>query len=135
MTEVCFQACPSSCSSSAEGCRASRPAAEILFLSLVKGGGFGSDKDLARHMSKLSFGFVAKLSPTGFKLAREVPSKTERKGGIQSLSPDVYRFIFFTITSWQALLIYTHAIDHNLASSTVIAPDTVGKLWLAGSPD
>lgn len=106
-----------------------------LFLSLVKGGGFGLDEDLARHLSKLAFGFVAKLTPNGSKLAREVLSKAERKGVILSLFQNVYRFILFTITSWQALLIYTHAIDHNLASSTGIAPDTVGKLWLAGSPE
>jgi len=69
-TEVCFQACPCSCSCSAGGCRASGPAAE---LSLVKGGEFRSDEDLARHLSKPSVGFVAKLTPTGSKLARGVP--------------------------------------------------------------
>lgn len=107
----------------------------MLFLSLVKGGGFRSDADLARHLSKLSFGFVAKLTPTGCKLARGVPSKIERKGGILILSPDVYRFIFIIIIFWQALLIYTHAIDQNLASSTGIGPDTMGRLCLAGSPE
>lgn len=29
----------------------------------MKGGGFGSDENLARHLSKLLFGFVAKLTP------------------------------------------------------------------------
>lgn len=61
----------------------------------MKGGGFRSDEDLARHLSKLSFGFVAKLAPTGCKLAREVPSKIEGKGGILILSPDEYRFVFY----------------------------------------
>lgn len=96
-TEVCFQACPYSCSCSAGGCRASGPVAEMLFLSLVKGGGFTSDEDLARHLSKLSFGFVAKLTPTGCRSARGVPSKIERKGGILILSADVYSFIFLLL--------------------------------------
>lgn len=134
-TEVCFQACPCSCSCSTGGCRASGPAAEVLFLFLVKGGGFRSDEDLARHLSKLSFGFVAKLIPTGCKLAQGIPSKIEKKGGILILSPDMYSFIFFLLLLfWQAVLIYTHAITQNLASSTGIGPDTLSRLWLAGSP-
>lgn len=132
---MCFQACPCSCSCSTGGCRASGPAAEVLFLFLVKGGGFRSDEDLARHLSKLSFGFVAKLIPTGCKLAQGIPSKIEKKGGILILSPDMYSFIFFLLLLfWQALLIYTHAITQNLASSTGIGPDTLSRLWLAGSP-
>lgn len=90
-----FQACPCSCSCSTGGCRASGSAAEVHFLSLVKGGGFRSDEDLARHLSKLSFGFVAKLTPTGCKLAQGIPSKTEKKGAILILSPDMYSFILF----------------------------------------
>lgn len=70
-----FQACPCSCSCSTGGGRASGPAAEVLCLSLVKGGGFGSDEDLARHLSKLSFGFVAKLTPTGCKRSKGSPLK------------------------------------------------------------
>lgn len=58
----------------------------MLFLSLVKEGGFESDESLARHLSKLSFGFVAKLTPTGSKLAREVPSKTEERWDPNPLS-------------------------------------------------
>lgn len=94
-TEVYFQACPCSCSCSTGGCRASGPAAEVLCLFLVKGGGFGADEDLVRHLSKLSFGFVAKLTRTGCKLAQGIPSKIEKRGVILILSRDMYSFIYF----------------------------------------
>lgn len=104
----------------------------------MKGGGFGSDEDLVRHLSKLSFGFQAKFTPSGCKLAQGIPSKIEKKGVILILSPDMYSFtalyFFLVVTFWQALLIYTHAITQNLASSTGIGPDTMGRLWLAGFP-
>lgn len=67
----------------------------MLCLFLVKGGGFGADEDLVRHLSKLSFGFVAKLTRTGCKLAQGIPSKIEKRGVILILSPDMYSFLLF----------------------------------------
>lgn len=78
---------------------ASGPEARMLALSLVKGGGFISDENLARHLSKLSFGFVTKLTPTGFRLARGVSSTTEGQGGISLLSADVCGLFYFLASS------------------------------------
>lgn len=76
---------------------ASGPEAQMLSLSLVKGGGFISEEDLARHLSKLSFGSVAELNPTGFGLARGVPCKTKRQGRLSILSADVCRLLYFVL--------------------------------------
>lgn len=108
----------------------------MLFLSLVKGGGFRSDEDLPRHLSKLALGFVAKLTPTGCKFARGKPLKIKRRGEMLIHSPDVYRFSFLVFAFlffffWQALLTYIPAIDQSLARGTGIGPGAVGRLWRA----
>lgn len=105
----------------------------MLFLSLVKGGGFRSDEDLARHLSKLSFGFVAKLTPTGCNLASGVPSKIEGEGRDPDCLCRCVQIYFFYYYFLASCLIYTHAIDQSVGSSTGIGPDTLGWIWLAGS--
>lgn len=77
--------------------KASEPEAQMLSLSLVKGGGCISEEDLARHLSKLSLGSVAKLTPIGFGLARRVPRKTKRQGRLSILSADVCRLLYFVL--------------------------------------
>lgn len=112
---------------------ASGPEAQMLSPSLVKGGGLISEEDLARHLSKLSFGSVAKLTPTGSGLARGVPCETERQGRLSMLSADACRLLYFVLFFWQALMTCTHAADQNLASSAGMGSDNAGRLWLAPS--